>query len=87
VTPMQIVLARLDDGAELVKAGRVDIGERGTFRAIKVPVAVMWVNNGTEADRSKAERFAKTEGYTVLCYNGEEAPLCRARMDIVRLGQ
>jgi ribosomal protein L30E len=82
---MQIVLARLDDGAEVVKAGRMDLGEQHTFRAIKVPTACMWTNNGTDADRQKAEKFAKTEGYTVLCYDGESDPLNRARRDIGRL--
>lgn len=81
---MQIVLARLDDSAELVKAGRVDLGERHTFRAVRVPASVMWTNNGTEADKAKAERFAASEGYTVLCYDGEDDPLNRARRDIAR---
>jgi hypothetical protein len=82
IAKMQIVLARLDEGAELVKAGRADIGERHTFRPIKVPVSVMWTNNGTEADKAKAEKFAAAEGYTVLCYHGEKDPLSRARRDI-----
>lgn len=81
---MQIVLARLDDGAELVKAGRADLGERHTFRAIKVPASVMWTNNGTEADKVKAEKFAAAEGYTVICYDGEKDPLNRARRDIAK---
>jgi hypothetical protein len=81
---MQIVLARLDDGTELVKAGRVDLGELHTFRAIKVPVSVMWINKGTEADRTKAERFAQTEGYSVFCYDGDVDPLARARSDIAK---
>lgn len=80
---MQIVLARLDDSQEVAKIGRVDIGQAHTFRDIKVPVAVVWLNDGTDADVAEAEKFAKTEGYTVFCYEGEADPLGRAKQDIV----
>lgn len=79
---MQIVLARLDDDQEVVKQGRVDLGERHTFRATKRPVALMWINAGNDSDKAKAERFARSEGYTVFCYDNEAAPLDCARRDI-----
>lgn len=79
---MQIVLARLDEGAVIAKHGRVDLGERHTWRAVKVPVAVMWLQDGTEADRAKAEQYAAREGYRVFCYSGESDPLNRARREI-----
>jgi hypothetical protein len=79
---MQIVLARLDEAQALVKRGRVDLGERNEFHSTYVPVAMMWTNNGTDADIAKAQRFAATEGYTVLCYTAEKDPLNKARADI-----
>jgi hypothetical protein len=81
---MQIVLARLDEDMELVRRGRDDLGERHTFRTIAKPVSVMWVNKGTDADKAKAERFAKAEGYTVFCYDAETDPLGRARRDVAK---
>jgi 7-cyano-7-deazaguanine synthase in queuosine biosynthesis len=83
---MQIVLAKLNEDQIVAKAGRVDLGERHTFKTVHVPTACMWINKGTEADRAKAERFAATEGYTVFCYNGEKDPLAKAKKDIARAG-
>lgn len=79
---MQIVLARLDDDAEVIKVGRSDLGEMHTFRAVKKPVALMWATHGGESDKARAERFANSEGYTVFCYDAEEEPLDRARREI-----
>ena len=81
---MQIILARLDQTQEIAKHGRVDLGERHTFCTVNVPVAVVWVNKGSEADLQKAQAYAAREGYTVLCYDGEKDPLNRARKDIAR---
>jgi hypothetical protein len=81
---MQIVLARLDDSAEIVKTGRVDLGERHMYRAIKVPVAMVWLNNGTEADRAKAARYAEREGYAVFCYDADPDPIGRAKREIAK---
>lgn len=79
---MQIVLARLEVGQEIVKLGRVDVGEMHKFRTIQKPVAVMWLNNGTKADEAKAKVFAEREGYKVFCYKQEKNPLGKARSDV-----
>lgn len=79
----QIVLAKLNDGLKLVKRGRVDIGGPHQFADIKIPVSVMWLNNGEDYDVAEAEKYAKAEGYTVFLYEGEVDPLERARQDIL----
>jgi hypothetical protein len=81
---MQIVLARLDDTAEIAKHGRVDVGQPHIWRTVKVPAAVMWVNNGDDVDLEKAKKFAASEGYTVFCYHGEKDPLRRAKSEIIK---
>ena len=78
----QIVLAKLIETQEIVKLGRVDIGELHKWRTINVPVAVMWLNNGEAYDVAEAEKYARAEGYTVFLYEGEANPLERARQDI-----
>ena len=79
----QIVLAKLVDTQVVKKLGRVDVGERHQFENIKVPVSVMWLNNGEDYDVAEAEKYAKAEGYTVFLYEGEPNPLERARQDIL----
>ncbi len=81
---MQIVLARLDQTQEIAKQGRIDLGERHTFRTVNVPVACIWLNDGSEDDVQSATRYAAREGYSVLCYKNEADPLARARKDIAR---
>ena len=81
---MQIVLARLDDDVEIVKLGRIDIGEPHKFRPIKRPVSLMWLNDGTAEDVAKAKSFATKNGYAVLCYEQTTDPLGRARVDIMK---
>lgn len=79
---MQIVLARLDECHEIERYGRTDLGEPHKFKVMHVPVACMWLSHGTESDATKAAAFARTEGYTVFCYNDEKDPLGRARREI-----
>jgi hypothetical protein len=78
----QIVLAKLIETQEISKLGRVDIGEAHKWRDIKVPVSLMWLNNGEDYDVAEAQKYAKAEGYTVFLYEGEANPLERARQDI-----
>ena len=80
---MQIVIAWTEEAQELVKAGRVDLGESHTFRTIRVPKACMWTNKGKDADLAKARVYAATECRTVLCYEHERDPLEKAKKDIL----
>lgn len=80
---MQIVLARVEEDRVVVKQGRVDVGERHTFRMVLRPVSLMWLNDGDEADAANARAFAATEGYRVFCYATEADPLDRARRDVL----
>lgn len=80
-----IVLARVEQEQIIDKHGRIDLGERHTFRAVPRPVAVVWANHGGERDVKRAESFALAEGYRVLSYPASEPdPLGRARADVMR---
>ncbi len=80
---LKIVIAWLVDEVEVVSSGRRDIGERPTFRDVKVPRAAMWTNKGTEQDVEKARVYAAKEGYQVFVYpTSERDPLGRARREI-----
>jgi hypothetical protein len=83
---MQIVLAKLETDYVIEQEGRIDLGEMHKFREIKKPIACIWVNNGNEEDKIKAEKFAITEGYKVFTYINEKEPLKRARKDILKQG-
>lgn len=41
---------------------RHDIGERPALRAVRVPVAVVWINCGTPADLARAHAWCVAEG-------------------------
>jgi hypothetical protein len=84
---MQIVLARLDGDVVLVKDGQPDIGRPQTFKAIRAPMACMWLNKGSAADLVKARAYAAIEGWTVFCYEREKEPLQRARAEILAKAQ
>ena len=89
---MKIVVAWTTEGHELEREGRIDIGERHTFRTIRVPKAVMWKNRGDEKDLAKAvayagEQSAKEGGdrHHVFTYpTSERHPLERAREDVLK---
>ena len=82
---MQIVLAKTEEDFVVSKHGRVDLGERNTFTAIKVAKSLMWLNDGNDADIDSARTFADREGYTVFCYQNEKDPLTKARKDIMTI--
>lgn len=82
---MQIVLAKVEEAQEIVRVGRQDVGESHKFKTVRRPVALMWLNEGTKRDVIKAKSFAKTEGYSVLCYDSMEDPLGAARQDIMSI--
>lgn len=84
---MQIVLARCEEGFEILEYGRVDLGERHKLKSIKVPKSLMWLNEGTNEDKKKADIYAKREGYTVFCYYDEDDPLARARKEVLKLAK
>lgn len=80
---MQIVLARVEEAQEIVRVGRQDLGEAHKFKTVPKPISLMWLNRGNDSDVLKAKEYAKEGGYTVLCYEGENDPLGRARRDIL----
>ena len=87
--PCQIVIAWLEDGAEVVPnpARRTDLGEAPRLRPCRVPHAARWLNEGIEADVSAAERYAAGEGRTVLCYGMDvDDVLDTARTEMMRRG-
>lgn len=82
---MQIVLARLDETAEVVRYGRMDLGERHDWAVAVRPVALMWTNEGRSDDVEKARAYAATEGYTVLTFDPPvRDPLGKARTIMAR---
>jgi hypothetical protein len=80
---MQIVVAWTEETQEVVKVGRVDIGDSHKFKTVQLPRACMWLNKGTEADAEKAREYAASEGHSVFCYEGEKDPLGRAKKDVL----
>jgi hypothetical protein len=80
---MQIVLARVEEEQVIIRHGRRDLGESHRFKTVPKPVSLMWLNEGTKRDVLKAKEYAKDGGYTVLCYEGEDDPLGRARREIL----
>lgn len=67
-----IVIAWTEDDVEIVKQGRVDLGERHTTRPIKVARSCMWVNRGNATDLAKAHVYAAKEGHRVFTYPTSE---------------
>jgi hypothetical protein len=80
---MQIVIAWTEETQEIVKIGRVDLGESHKFRTVLTPKACMWVNKGNARDLAKARVYAANEGHAVLCYENEHNPLEKAKIDIM----
>lgn len=67
---MQIVLAKFQDRLSPL------------MRWHKVPVALMWLNEGTGEDLAKAKEFAKGEEYEVFTYFNEPDPIGKAKQDL-----
>lgn len=61
-----IVVARIEQETIIVKEGQIDIGRPHVFGTRPKPVAMCWVNEGTDADLEKANAWAKREGYRGL---------------------
>lgn len=57
----QIVLAWTDHVQEVVREGRVDLGERHRFREVTVGKSAMWLNRGSAEDLAKACAYATKE--------------------------
>lgn len=82
---IQIVLARLVEDVEVANPGQPDLGIRPTLRQIHRAEALVWLRSGTAADVAKAEKYAATEGYTVLTYpTTERDPLGRGKRDVAK---
>jgi len=81
---MQIVIASTKPELEIIERGRTDLGERHKFKEIQIPLAMMWLNEGTEEDKEKAEDYARKNDSKVFCYYNEREPLERARRDIMK---
>ena len=83
---MKIVLAWTTEEPRLEREGRIDIGERHTFKMERVPKAVMWKNRGSDADLVKARSYASEQGpgHHVFTYpTSERDPLGRAKKDVL----
>lgn len=84
---VSIVLAKLKEDWKVIRPGQPDIGIRPVLETILVPVSLMWLNEGTEADVKKAMEYASKEGYRVFTYPvGESDPLGRAKRDVLQMG-
>jgi hypothetical protein len=82
---LTICLARVEQDQVVVKAGRIDLGERHTFASVDRPVAMIWINAGDDADVERAQTYAAREGYQVFTYpTSEPEPLVRARLDVLK---
>lgn len=82
---MQIVIAWVEESQEIVKVGRVDLGESHKFKSVRLPKSCMWLNRGTESDVMKAKAYAAKENRTVFCYDGANDPLECARRDVQKM--
>lgn len=60
-TPQTVVVAWADTDAVIVKQGRVDIGERHTFKDVVIGKACIWKNVGEQSDVAKAFEYAAKE--------------------------
>lgn len=80
-----IVIAWTEEDQEIVKHGRVDIGERHTFKAVTVGKAAIWLNDGDAADLEKARAYAQANGYTVYTFPiSDDDPRPAARLRVVK---
>lgn len=86
---MKIVLAWTTEEPRLEREGRIDIGERHTFKMVRVPKAVMWLNRGSEKDLATAILYAAQQStpqqpHHVFTYpTSERDPLGRAKKDVL----
>lgn len=87
---MTIVIAWTEDEQEIApgqKPWRHDLGERPKLVDVKKPRAVVWVNDGSDADAAKAREYVKKAhpgtGQVFLYPTTEKDPLGKARRDVV----
>lgn len=81
---MIIVVAWTEEGREITKIGDQSLGEMHEFRAVRVPYACIWKNDGSEEDLEKAQVHAVKQGWTVYTFADSCAdPLGDARKKIV----
>lgn len=64
---------------------QADLGERREMKVV-VPVAAVWMYDGTEQELARALEFVKEYGWHVFTYDeSEEDPLGRAKIDVMRM--
>lgn len=56
-----IVIAWLEESAEIVKRGRADLGESSTTRPVLVAKSALWAAEPKEGDLEKADRWVHKE--------------------------
>jgi|HubBroStandDraft_2_1064218.scaffolds.fasta_scaffold244596_2 hypothetical protein len=87
---MTIVIAWTEEEQEIApgqKPWRHDLGERPKLVDVKKPRAVVWLNDGSDADAVKAREYVKKEhpvvGRVFLYPTTERDPLGKARREIM----
>ena len=81
---MQIVSAWTEESVEILPGARVDLGERPKTRPVRIAKAAMWVNDGDAEDLDSAKRYAASQGYGVVTFEGEADPLGAAKAAVLR---
>ena len=81
---MQIVIAWTEESVEILPGARVDLGERPKTRPVRIAKAAMWVNDGDAEELAKARRYAASQGYDVVTFEGEADPLGAAKAAVLR---
>lgn len=83
---MQIVIARLDEETVIAEFGQIDIGRPHKFKAVKKPIAAMWLSEGgDETDLQKCRDYVRkiNDGWKVFTYpQSEQDPLGCAKRDV-----
>ena len=82
----RILCARIVVDFEIIRQGRIDLGERHATRDVNVARVLCWRNSVPAAkldtELAKAAAFAAAEGYTVHVYPmSERDPIARAKQD------
>lgn len=82
---LAIMIAWIEEGVEIVRERRRDLGEMPITRPIKIARCAAWLYDGDRADLAKAIAYAKTEpGHVVYSYPATvDNPKKMAMRDII----